>query len=51
MLDAVSRYLESRGIRIATLTTVDATNIHASSSTKNSKKERAPEMHQTNNGN
>jgi IS5 family transposase len=51
MLDAVSHYLESRGIRIATGTIVDATIIHAPSSTKNSKKERDPEMHQTKKGN
>ena len=42
MLDAVSHYLESRGIRIATGTIVDATIIHAPSSTKNEKKERDP---------
>lgn len=51
MLDAVSHYLESRGIRITTGTIVDATIIHAPSSTKNSKKERDPEMHQTRKGN
>ncbi len=51
MLDAVNHYLESRGIRIATGTTVDATIIHAPSSTKNEKKERDPAMHQTRKGN
>ena len=51
MLDAVSHYLASRGIRIATGTIVDATIIHAPSSTKNEKKERDPEMHQTKKGN
>jgi IS5 family transposase len=51
MLDAVNHYLESRGIRITTGTIVDATIIHAPSSTKNEKKERDPEMHQTKKGN
>jgi IS5 family transposase len=51
MLDAVNHYLESRGIRISTGTIVDATIIHAPSSTKNEKKERDPAMHQTRKGN
>ena len=51
MLDAVNLYLASRGIRITTGTIVDATIIHAPSSTKNEKKERDPEMHQTRKGN
>jgi IS5 family transposase len=51
MLDTVNLYLESRGIRITTGTIVDATIIHAPSSTKNEKKERDPEMHQTRKGN
>ena len=51
MLDAVNRHLESRGIRIATGTIVDATIIHAPSSTKNAQGERDPEMHQTRKGN
>src|SRR5580693_4193890 len=51
MLDAVNRYLESRGIRITTGTIVDATIIHAPSSTKNKSGERDPEMHQTRKGN
>ena len=50
MLDTVNRYLESKGIRITTGTIVDATIIHAPSSTKNEKKERDPEMHQTRKG-
>lgn len=37
MLDTVNFYLGSRGIRITTGTTVDATIIHAPSSTKNEK--------------
>jgi IS5 family transposase len=44
MLDAVNHYLESRGIRISTGTIVDATIIHAPSSTKNEKKERDPKV-------
>ena len=51
MLDTVNRYLASRGIRITTGTIVDATIIHAPSSTKNEKKERDSEMHQTKKGN
>ena len=50
MLHAVNRYLESRGIRITTGTIVDATIIHAPSSTKNRSGERDPEMHQTRKG-
>lgn len=51
ILDAVNHYLASRGLRIATGTIVDATIIAASSSIKNNKKERDPEMHQTRKGN
>ena len=51
MLDTVNHYLESKGIRITTGTIVDATIIHAPSSTKNEKKERDPAMHQTRKGN
>ena len=51
MLDAVNHYLEDRGIRIGTGTIVDATIIHAPSSTKNSTGTRDPEMHQTRKGN
>ena len=51
MLDAVNHYLESRGIRIGTGTIVDATIIHAPSSTKNLTGTRDPEMHQTRKGN
>jgi IS5 family transposase len=50
MLDAVNLHLEANGIRIATGTIVDATIIHAPSSTKNAKKERDPAMHQTKKG-
>jgi len=51
ILDTVNLYLDSHGIRISTGTIVDATIIAAPSSTKNSKKERDPEMHQTKKGN
>lgn len=51
MLDTVNLYLASKGIRITTGTIVDATIIHAPSSTKNEKKERDPAMHQTKKGN
>jgi IS5 family transposase len=51
ILDTVNLYLASKGIRISTGTIVDATIIAAPSSTKNSKKERDPEMHQTRKGN
>ena len=51
MLDTVNRYLETKGIRISTGTIVDATIIHAPSSTKNSSGQRDPEMHQVKKGN
>jgi len=51
MLDEVNRHLETRGIRITTGTIVDATIIHAPSSTKNSTGQRDPAMHQTKKGN
>jgi len=51
MLEAVNVHLEAKGIKIQTGTIVDATIIHAPSSTKNEKKERDPEMHQTRKGN
>lgn len=50
MLERVNQYLESRGIRINRGTIVDATIIHAPSSTKNGSGERDPEMHQTRKG-
>ena len=50
MLEAVNVHLEARGIRIATGTIVDATILHAPSSTKNASGERDPEMHQTRKG-
>ena len=50
MLETVNEYLESRGIRIHRGTIVDASIIHAPSSTKNRSGERDPEMHQTRKG-
>jgi transposase, IS5 family len=51
MLDAVNLYLEGRGIRIGTGTIVDASIIHAPSSTKNATGTRDPQMHQVKKGN
>jgi IS5 family transposase len=45
MLDAVNVHLDARGIRIATGTIVDATILHAPSSTQNASGERDPAMH------
>lgn len=50
MLETVNLYLERKGIRIGTGTIVDATILHAPSSTKNSSGERDPQMHQTRKG-
>jgi IS5 family transposase len=50
MLQPMNEYLESRGIRISRGTIVDATILHAPSSTKNRSGERDPEMHQTRKG-
>lgn len=50
MLEAVNLHLEAKGLRIATGTIVDATILHAPSSTKNATGERDPEMHQTRKG-
>ena len=51
MLEAVNVHLEAKGLRIATGTIVDATILHAPSSTKNATGERDPAMHQTCKGN
>ena len=51
MLERVNEHLATKGIKIATGTIVDATIIHAPSSTKNEKKERDPAMRQTRKGN
>jgi IS5 family transposase len=50
-IDRCSWTLRYTLIRITTGTIVDATIIHAPSSTKNSTGERDPEMHQTKKGN
>ena len=51
MLETVNVHLEGQGVRITTGTIVDATIIHAPSSTKNREQKRDPEMHQTKKGN
>jgi IS5 family transposase len=51
MLREVNAHLASAGIKVASGTIVDATIIHAPSSTKNSSGKRDPEMHQTMKGN
>ena len=50
MLDRVNEHLATKGIKIATGTIVDATIIHAPSSTKNRACERDPAMRQTRKG-
>ena len=47
----VNAYLKENGQQVARGTMVDATLINAPRSTKNHKKERDPEMHQTRKGN
>jgi IS5 family transposase len=51
LFDEVQRHLVAKGLKVATGTMVDATIINAPSSTKNAKKARDPEMHQTKKGN
>jgi IS5 family transposase len=51
MLEAVNLHLQHQGVRITTGTIVDATIIHAPTSTKNREQKRDPEMHQTKKGN
>ncbi len=51
ILQSVNVYLEGQGVRITTGTIVDATIIHAPSSTKNREQKRDGEMHQTKKGN
>jgi IS5 family transposase len=50
MLETVNLHLQAKGVRIRTGTIVDATIIHAPSSTKNRDQQRDPEMHQTKKG-
>ena len=51
MLEAVNTHLQHQGLSLRAGTIVDATIIHAPSSTKNADKARDPEMHQTRKGN
>jgi len=46
ILGTVNLHLQAKGVRITTGTIVDATIIHAPSSTKNREQSRDPEMHQ-----
>src|SRR6202021_3340521 len=48
---AVNLHLQAKGVRITTGTIVDATLIHAPSSTKNHEQKRDPEMNKTKKGN
>ena len=50
MLGTVNLHLQAQGVRITTGTIVDATIMHAPTSTKNRKQQRDPEMHQTKKG-
>ena len=50
MLEAVNAHLRQKGVRITPGTIVDATIIHAPSSTKNREQKRDPEMHPTKKG-
>jgi IS5 family transposase len=50
ILGTVNLHLQSKGVRITTGTIVDATLLHAPSSTKNREQQRDPEMHQTRKG-
>jgi IS5 family transposase len=51
MLSLVNGYLARHGLKIGTGTIVDATIVHAPSSTKNKGEQRDPEMHQVKKGN
>ena len=50
LFERVGELLQQKGLRLSTGTIVDATIIHAPSSTKNARQERDPEMHQTRKG-
>jgi len=50
MLGQVNLHLQAKGVRITTGTIVDATILHAPTSTKNREQQRDPEMHQTKKG-
>ncbi|MDO1841430.1 transposase, partial [Escherichia coli] len=51
ILGVINGYLGDRGLSLRQGTIVDATLIHAPSSTKNKDGKRDPEMHQTKKGN
>src|SRR3984885_10088814 len=51
ILGTVNLHLQAKGVRITTGTIVDATILHAPTSTKNHEQKRDPEMHQTRKGN
>ena len=50
ILGTVNLHLQAKGVRITTGTIVDATILHAPTSTKNRQQKRDPEMHQTRKG-
>jgi len=50
ILGTVNLHLQAKGVRISSGTIVDATLIHAPSSTKNREQSRDPEMHQVKKG-
>src|SRR5439155_516777 len=50
ILGTVNLQLQAKGVRITTGTIVDATILHAPTSTKNREQQRDPEMHQTKKG-
>src|SRR6202521_2781487 len=50
ILGRVNLYLQAQVVRITTGTIVDATILHAPTSTKNQQQQRDPEMHQTKKG-
>ncbi len=51
ILETINAYLRDKGLPLRQGTIVDATIIHASSSTRNKEGKRDPEMHQTKKGN
>jgi IS5 family transposase len=51
IMGTINLHLQARGVRITTGTIVDATILHAPTSTKNRQQQRDPEMHQTKKGN
>lgn len=51
ILEVINSYLHDKGLSLRQGTIVDATIIHAPSSTKNKEGKRDPEMHQTKKGN